>query len=71
MRVLGNDHPNIATTLSNIGDIYLKRGKYEQALKKFEKCLEIQMKALGNDDLDITITLSNIGCIYLEIAMYD
>ena len=28
-RTLGNDHPDIATTLNNIGNVYLEMGKYE------------------------------------------
>ena len=71
MKALDNDHLNIATTLSNIAGVYLETRKYSEAIKKFERCLGIQMKALGNDHPDIADTLSNIGRVYLEMGKYE
>ena len=36
-------------------------GKYEEALKNYEKCLEIQQEVLGKTHPSFAETLNNIG----------
>ena len=54
-----------------MGYIYVHKGEYKEALKKFEACLEIKTRSLGNDHPTIATTLSNIGSIYLRMGKYE
>ena len=36
------DHPDCLSSLSNMGSLYLKMGKYEKALETYKKCQRIQ-----------------------------
>ena len=42
----GNDHPNVAQTLNNLGLIYQDQGRYAQAETLYKRSLEIWEKSL-------------------------
>ena len=46
-RALEHDHPQIALTLTGLGEVYLAQGRYAQAEPLLKEGLEIQEKALG------------------------
>jgi tetratricopeptide (TPR) repeat protein len=70
IKELGEDHPDVATTYSNIGIAYHKQGKHEIALVQLEKCFAIQIKTLGEDHLDVANTHLNIGNVYFDQRMF-
>ena len=70
-KCLGKDHPNYALALNNLGSIYLKFEKNEEALSAFDKCLEIKGKFLGKDHPDYAKTLNNIGAVYGNLGRYE
>jgi tetratricopeptide (TPR) repeat protein len=45
--VLGEHHPDVATSLNNLASLYKSQGKYEQALPLYERSLAIWEKVLG------------------------
>lgn len=46
-------------------------GKYEEALKNYKECLEIQQEALGKNHPLYAGTLNNIGNIYDSMGKYE
>jgi tetratricopeptide (TPR) repeat protein len=44
---LGNDHPEVATSCNNLGQIYKSKGQYVKAYKMYQNSIEIQLKQLG------------------------
>ena len=62
-RVLGNEHPNVATSYSNIGLVYYFQGDYNQALKYHQEALKIREKVLGNEHPDMATPYNNIGLV--------
>jgi len=64
-KALGNDHPDVAGSLNNIGSCLCELGRYKEALERHEEGLKIRKKALGNDHPDVAGSLNNIGsCLY-------
>ena len=45
--MLGEDHPDTARCMYNLGNMYGNQGKYEEALSLFEKALAIWQARLG------------------------
>ena len=44
---LGEENPSYTDTLNNVGIIYQKMGKYEEALKVYKQCIEILLMISG------------------------
>ena len=59
----GDSHPDVAACLSSIGDIYIKRGDYEEALEYHNDSLRIRKEALGEDSLDVALSFLSLGDI--------
>lgn len=47
-RTPGEDHPDVATTYNNLGNVYQSQGDYAKALEYHEKALRIRLKVLGD-----------------------
>ncbi len=48
-KALGPDHPAVATSLNNLGELYRAQGRYAQAEPLYKRALAIWEKALGPD----------------------
>ncbi|CAF1523540.1 unnamed protein product [Rotaria magnacalcarata] len=66
-----------ASTASDIAHIYhqlgllkVDQGKYPEAIKFYEKALEIDRKTLPEDDTSLAPTYSNIGNVYNNMGEY-
>ena len=53
-----------------LGRIEDRKGKHEEALKYYYKCLEIEEKVKGEDNMDIALTLNNIGSAFFNMGKY-
>jgi tetratricopeptide (TPR) repeat protein len=56
---LGEEHPDIAATLNNLGVLYQDQAKYSKANPFFKKAIEIMEKAFGKDSPLIVLDLTN------------
>ncbi len=61
---LPENHPDIATSLNNIGYSYYNLGKHQEALEYFKKALEMRQKLLPENHPDIAATLNNLRQSY-------
>ena len=61
-RILGGDnHPDVAASYNNVGNIYQKQGKYEEALEMLSKSLDIMTRIHGGDNHpDVAMSKYNI-----------
>src|SRR5436309_1468205 len=48
-KVLGLDHPDTATSLNNLAEVYSSMGEYAKALPLHQRALAIREKVLGPD----------------------
>ena len=62
---------DIATSYTNIGDVYESKGDFSLALECYQNALEIQEEALGPEHLSTATTYNNIGLVYKNKGEYD
>ncbi len=60
-KVLGPDHPDLASVLTNLGSLARIEGKLDQARAYHERALDIWERALGPDHPDLAFVLTNLG----------
>ena len=56
MATLGKDHPEVARTRSNMGEVYENQSKFDDALREYEEALRIRMATLGKIHPDVVTT---------------
>ena len=62
--MFGSDHPDVATSLMNVGNVLKAMGKYEEALVQHQKSLDIKIRVFGGDHPDVAVSIKNIGIVY-------
>jgi CHAT domain-containing protein/Tfp pilus assembly protein PilF len=69
-KALGKEHPDVATALNALADLYREQGAYVQAEALFLRALAIREKALGKEHPDLATTLNNLGELYRAQGAY-
>ena len=67
---VGPNHPDVATSLNNLGLLYDTQGQYAQAEPLYKRSLAIKEKALGRDHPAVATTLNNLGSLYFAQGQY-
>ena len=65
-KALGPDHPDVATSLNNLAELYRTQGQYAQAEPLYKRSLVIWEKALGPDHPNVATSLENMAVLYRE-----
>ena len=65
-KALGPDHPDVATSLNNLADLYQAQGRYAEAEPLVPARLAIREKALGPDHPDVGTSLNNLADLYRD-----
>jgi len=65
---LGPDHPDVATSLNNLAELYGTQGKYAEAEPLYNRALEIDEKFLGSDHPTTTTIRNNLAEIYKKMG---
>lgn len=66
--LLGENHPDYATTLNDIGYCHSCLGNYGKALENYNEAASIRRSVLGEDHPDYATTLNNIGGCYSKLG---
>ena len=66
----GPEHPNVATTLLILADLYRTKGQYAEAEPLYQRSLAIREKALGPDHPDVAWSLNNLSSLYYHQSRY-
>eukprot|EP00051_Salpingoeca_urceolata_P024106 m.420525 g.420525 ORF g.420525 m.420525 type:complete len:797 (-) comp20189_c0_seq14:457-2847(-) len=69
LKTLGENHPETATSLSNIGSAFYNQGDYDNAIQYHEQSLAIR-KTLGEDP-NLANSYDNLGSAYDSKGDYD
>ena len=69
--MFGSDHPDVARSHVNIGNVLDDMGKPEEALVHLQKGLEIYLKVLGSDHPDVAKSYTCIGVVYYSQGQYE
>ncbi|KAM3101157.1 tetratricopeptide repeat protein [Phormidesmis sp. 146-12] len=68
---LGGDHPDTATSLNNLAQLYDSQGRYEAAEPLYVRSLQIREQQLGPDHPDAATSLNNLAGLYALQGRYD
>jgi len=60
----GQEHPDVAMSLSNLAQIYQNQGRYNKAESVSIQAIDMKRHLLGNEHYDIANTLSNLAVVY-------
>jgi CHAT domain-containing protein len=60
-KALGPEHPDVATSLNNLAELYRAQGQYAQAEPLYRRSLAIREKALGPEHPDVATSLNNLA----------
>ena len=61
---LGNDHPDVAASLNNLGLLYSSQGRYSEAESLYLQALSLWRQGLGEEHPDVATCLNNLAEIY-------
>jgi len=63
-QVLGSEHPETATTISNLATLYQAQDRYEEAKSLYQRALAIRERVLGPEHTDSAQSLNNLPVDY-------
>jgi CHAT domain-containing protein/Tfp pilus assembly protein PilF len=69
-KVLGPEHPDVATSLNNLALLYSDRGNYAEAEPLYQRSLTIREKALGPEHPSVATSLNNLAGLYRQMGNY-
>jgi Tetratricopeptide repeat len=65
-RVLGAEHPDTLTIMSNLASIYWKQGRWKEAEELDIQVTETRKRVLGVEHPDTLTSIANLASIYLK-----
>ncbi len=68
---LGPTHPDVVSTMSNLGNALHSLEREDEALKIHLEALAIREATLGPEHPDVAASLNNVGVIYIQAERYD
>jgi tetratricopeptide (TPR) repeat protein len=69
-KVLGEEHPDYASSLNDIGGLYSNMVDYKAAEPYYKQALEIRKKVLGEEHPDYASSLNSLGGLYSNMGDY-
>ncbi len=67
---MGPDHPDTATSLNNLAELYKSQGKYIEAEPLYQRAIAIDEKALGPEHPGLATDLNNLAGLYWAQGKY-
>jgi tetratricopeptide (TPR) repeat protein len=67
---LGEEHPNVATSLSCLANLYKSQGKYAEAEPLYLQALAMRKRLLGEEYSDVATSLNNLANLYYSQGKY-
>ena len=71
MQVLGENHPDLATSYNNIAEVYATMKDFKKALEYHEIALKIRIQVLGENHPDVATSYNNLGAVYNNLANFE
>ena len=59
-KALGQDHPDVASSLNSLATLYRSQGKYAAAEALYQRSLAIRETTLGKNHPDVATSLNNL-----------
>lgn len=68
--VYGDNHPNVAVALNNLGAAWNELGEHLRAIHNYEQSLTINFAAHGNNHPSVAMNLNNLGTAWNALHEY-
>ncbi|MEQ8968836.1 MAG: tetratricopeptide repeat protein [Coleofasciculus sp. C1-SOL-03] len=68
---LGENHPDVATSLNNLAGLYRFQGRYQKAEPLYLKALALFKRLLKKKHLDVATSLNNLAGLYESQGRYE
>ncbi len=62
--IYGEEHPDVADSLNNLGDVYHEQGNLPKAIELHTQSLGIRRGIYGEEHSDVATSLNNLGELY-------
>jgi CHAT domain-containing protein/Tfp pilus assembly protein PilF len=69
-KILGPEHPRVATSLNNLAALYRAQGYYGKAEPLYQRSLTIRERVPKPEHRDIAESLNNLGALYYSKGQY-
>jgi tetratricopeptide (TPR) repeat protein len=69
-RRLGDNHPDVATSLNNLAALYESQGRYKEAEPLYLEALDLRKRLLGDNHPDVGQSLNNLAVLYRSQGRY-
>lgn len=69
-QMLGSEHPETATSLDFLGQLYKDQARYKDAESLFQRALTIREQTLGSNHLETATSLESLGKLYQYQGKY-
>ncbi|WP_414573145.1 tetratricopeptide repeat protein [Nostoc sp. CCY 9925] len=69
-RLLGEEHPDVASSYNNLAGLYLSQGKYSEAEPLYQTALSLRQRLLGEDHFDVATSYNNLAALYYFQGKY-
>ena len=63
-KLLGENHPEVAAALNNIGSVEIDLGNYVDAMKHLQRSLAIKESVFGKQSPDVALALNNLADLF-------
>jgi tetratricopeptide (TPR) repeat protein len=70
-KLLGTEHPDVASSLNNLAAFYFSQRRYEEAEPLYQQALEVLRKLLGTEHPRIASSLNNLAGLYSSQGRYE
>ncbi len=67
-RWLGDEHPNVATNLNNLANLYYSQGRYREAEPLYLQTLELRKRTLGSNHPQTIAIRENLENLRAKIS---
>ena len=69
-RLLGDEHPDVASSLNNLANLYDSQGRYTEAEPLYQQALEMRKRLLGDEHPSVASSLNNLAALYRSQGRY-
>jgi hypothetical protein len=69
-RLLGDKHPDVATSLNNLAVFYKSLGRWSQAERLYVDALAMRKHLLGDKHPDVATSLNNLALLYYSLERW-
>ncbi len=69
--LLGDRHPDVATSLNNLAALYKSQGRYDAAEPLYQQALALRQDLLGDRHPDVAASLNNLAGLYYSQGRYE